>query len=202
MVTHFSPKNGKFNGIFTYINQHSSSSFSDYIDCHSSWPIQEECQTYQDIFPPTGSNRVVHYAQNGAYTFTFKTFSINVTSYSLKGSSEKNRYLSDWTLEASNSGSNWEKIDEVSNCDDCYLHPESNRKLSHQIYNSFRLTKLNGNQEGNVVSYFFGLYGFEIFGTICNPVSCDVVNDLFCTAGHKLKILPSIHLFIYLFVVK
>ena len=126
MVTHFSTRNGKFNGIFTYINQHFYSSFPDYIQCDSLFYIHSWHQTYQQIFPPTEENHVVQEGENASFTFTFNKFSINVTSYSLKMSSYAHRFLSHWTLEASNSGSEWKKIHEIPRCDDCYLYPESN----------------------------------------------------------------------------
>ena len=202
MVTHFSPMNGRFNGVFAFINQNYHDSFYDYVNCISTGSTESSPHTYQEIFPPKDINRVVQASQLASYTFTFQSFYINVTSYSLKGSFTQHRTLSDWTLKASYNGSEWKTIHQVSHCDDCYLHPESNNKLSPEVFNSFKITKINDNQEDDgTLSYYFDLYGFEIFGTICNPISCAVIPDFFCTIGQKLKLMPSLYLFISFFAI-
>ena len=195
MVTHFSPRTGKFNGIFAYINTNYFNNFSNYINCTSTGGLDSTHSNYQEIFPPHGSNHVVQNTKNAAYTFTFKTFLINITSYSIKHGGTL-RFLSDWKLEASFNGSKYETIHQISNCSQCVSYNVMNFKLNHGVYNSFRLTKLNTNSDG---TDFFDLHGFEIFGTICNPVSCEIVNDFIFTVQRMVIFRPFIFLFLYLF---
>ena len=182
MISHFVPKQNKFNGILSYINTNSNSRFSEFISFVPSSPLFSNFQQIQDILPPSGVNRVV-ISQNGAsFTFTFNSFSMNVTSYSIKSSNDSTRILTHWKLEACNNGLQWELVDEVDNNAEIII----NRKLQHNVYNSFKLTKLNENNDDHQTEiYTFDLYGFEIFGTICNPISCDLFIPKICTSPNR-----------------
>ena len=188
MISHFSPNTNKFNGIFTYINTHYYSTFSDYIIFNSSSPLDQVHQTFQEILPPTGSNHLVIHNKIAFYQFTFKTFFMNVTSYSIKRATNDIRILSHWKIEASLNNSNWDLVDEVTDSSDQSVF---NRNIkTGKIYNSFKLTKMNLNNDPNM-PYAFDLYGFEIFGTICNPINCNLFVHKICSSK-QLNFIPSL----------
>ena len=139
---------------------------------------------------------VIH-DQNSFYQFTFKTFFMNVTSYSLKRSTINIRFLSHWKIEASQNNSNWDLLDEVIDMN--IKQAVLNRKIkTEKVYNSFKLTKLNRNNDTEY-PYTFDLFGFEIFGTICNPIDCHLYIHKLCTS-EGLNFISS--LFILLPIVK
>ena len=84
MALWFSPKNGLYNGIFTYVNRHYSSHFQEFINTEASSAIDNQLGNIEDIFPPRDNKHLIIDQENGSYTFTFKNFSINITHYSIQ----------------------------------------------------------------------------------------------------------------------
>ena len=181
----FSPDQNKSSGVLAYINTNFRSNFSNYIDFVPSVNIRPDHQNIHDILPPTGTNRVVIYQDQGSYTFTFKTFSMNVTSYYLKSSSDPKRIIKHWTLEARKDDSDWEIVDEVNENEQINI----NRNINNRVYNSFKLTKLNINDDGDSYLYYFDLYGFDLFGTISAPFDRAFFVQKLCTSKERTHFL-------------
>ena len=175
MALWFSPKNGLYNGIFAYVNRHYSSNFHEFINTVGSSNIDDQYGNIEEIFPPRENKHIVIGQENASYTFTFKNFSINITHYSIKSSTSKERYLKSWKIEGSYKNSSWQEIDDVSECNDCYINSNRHYSISnHQVFDSFRITKYHNNSDDTA---FFDLYGFEVFGTICNTFNCDLIKS-------------------------
>ena len=177
MVIYFSPNKGIFNGIFAYVNKHYSS-LTEMINIESSSTINYYYGYPKDIFPPQQTHHLVIESINASYTLTFKNFSINITSYSIKSSLNERRKLQEWKVEGSYMRGNWVEIHHVKDCVDCNINNERHYQVrQHNVYDSSRITKFLNNSDGR---YFFDLHGFEVFGTTCNPLNCDLIKPFTC----------------------
>ena len=185
MVTHFTPKNGYFYGVFAYINSHFYSNFRNYVEIGSSAPFKEDPQL---IFPPKNDFHLIISSHDAYYTFTLKNFMLNVTSYSILSSYYDKRAITQWKLEGSKDLQQWTLIHQIQDCFDCAINTIHNYKIKNDVYQSFRLTKLNVNDDIESSKYFFDLFGFELFGTICNPLNCDVIIPKVCTHPLNFKV--------------
>ena len=193
MATYFSPRKGIFNGLFTYINRNYPSLLT-FIKIEGSREIDYSYGYPKDIFPPSQDYHLVIYQLNASYTFTLSNISINITSYSIKSSPHEKRYLSEWKVEGSYMNGDWIEIDHVTGCDDCYINTDRHYQISqHNVYDSFRVTKYLNNSDGDT---FFDLYGFEVFGTICNPLNCDLIIPITIHAQTTMNIAPLCMLFL------
>ena len=166
----FTTNNGIFSGIFSFAASMGNSTFDQLVECKGSVTISPNFSPFIDIFPPKDKNHVVINDENGYFIFTLKNFGINVSSYSIKSSYEERRVLTKWTLEGSYDNHKWKKIHSIDNCTDCTTNRERNYELNNEVFDSFRLTKLNRNNDSE--PFYFDLFGFEVFGTIYNKNNC------------------------------
>ena len=197
MTHRFLPKPHNFNGVLTYINSFGENTFYNFIDIIGNNVIQETYGTLTEIFPPRNTKHLVIYAVNASYTFHFKNFYVNTTGYSIKSDSSTTRYIKRWKLEASINDTNWKELHYMRDCADCYINTERYFKISG-VYNMFRVTKLLNNSDS---SLSFDLYGFEIFGQVCNPIGCNILKSpTQFQPNQTTRIFPSIFLFVFFFL--
>ena len=183
MTHRFSSKKNIFDGVFNYINQISKIN-DDYDLIHLTSPSNITIKNnalLSDFFPPTGKTYIVVEGKNESLTFILSTIYVNITGYSIKSTQNTDRVLKDWTFEAKNNESNeWELLHSVTEYNNFLYNDAKYFNVKNGVYNSFRVTKLNINDDNTT---YFDLHGFEIFGQICNPVNCDIVS--YCTFYHE-----------------
>ena len=173
MTHRFSSSSGTLNGIFTYVNQVSKIKNEGDLIHLAGMVTFKNGSSLSDFFSPAKKTYIVTYGESCSLTFTFSTISVNITGYSITSDPSVNRALRDWTFEGKNNESNkWELLHSEYNYQGFLNDSPMHFSVNNGVYNSFKLTKLNINNDGTT---YFDLHGFDVFGQICNPVNCDIL---------------------------
>ena len=173
MTHRFSSSSGTLNGIFTYVNQVSKIKNEGDLIHLAGMVTFKDGSSLSDFFTPAKKTYIVTTGENCSLTFTFSTISVNITGYSITSDPSVNRALRDWTFEGKNNESNkWELLHSEYNYQGFLNDSPMHFSVNNGVYNSFKLTKLNINNDGTT---YFDLHGFDVFGQICNPVNCDIL---------------------------
>ena len=194
MTHRFTHKKNIFDGTLSYINKHYYQDFSNYLKISSTAGFNTFGHL-QDLFPPTDGSHLALVGINPGFIVDFQKHSVNVTGYSVKSATGSQRILNHWKLEARTNNSDWIQLNEFK-CTDCSIYSSHYIPLEYGVFDSFKLTKLNYNDDDTMI---FDLYGFEIFGQICNPIGCDVLKDWFYTSQNFFHIFPSSIFFTIIF---
>ena len=170
-----------FHGVFAYINRSPNLNLSQFLTVTTNTKFDWQYGTVADIFPPQSYKHIV-IANRGYCQFSLNKMTINITSYSIKSSQSAERALTNYTLEGSLDGMTWFPLHTVEKCDECRTNNARNHKLKNGVYSMFRLNKTDINIDN---TQYLDIYGFEIFGTICTPIGCDIIKEPFITINNS-----------------
>jgi predicted nucleic acid-binding Zn-ribbon protein len=98
----------------------------------------------------------------------FKNTWITPSRYSIVNCGDGGAHLKSWVIEASKGGEDWVVLDRRENCDDM---KEANAVGTFSMFRSDRVRLIRLRQIGPVHSgqSFFGLAGFEVYGSLLSP---------------------------------
>ena len=190
---YFDVSRGKLNGIFSFLYKKYSSDFENIVNVNGT-NVENDNNKYipiGSVIPSSGSYFV---SFGDDYNVYLLKHYVHTVHYSIRHNNAQTRWLSQWKLQGSIDGNEWETLSEVNDCDEkCKKEAIHSYPSKEGIFNAFRVIKINKNSDGISA---FDLVKFELFGSVCLTKDCKVPIRMFHTKCFN----QNNHSLFYLFI--